>query len=309
MKPGIIDLYKEAVKSHVDINVIRKEGFRVVADPGNGAGALAYPNLLSEVGCDVTTINSEVDGAFPGRPPEPRPEELTELSERVLDLGADLGIAYDGDGDRALFCDEKGVIHWGDKSAAILLEQVLKGKENRRVVTPISSSKLIEDVAKRCKAELIYTKVGSIDVSYKMKETGSLYGCEENGGCFYAPHQPVRDGGMTSLLMLEALATTGKTLSQLVAELPTYYLVKKRVECRNRLKSKVLDRLIKLTEGYERILIDGVKVILPKGRVLMRPSGTEPIFRVYAEAASEEGAEEVAQWGMERVKQAIKEST
>lgn len=305
---GIPEIYREAAKRHVDVDAIAHRRFKIVVDSGNGVGSLIYPQLFREVGCEVIEINSEVDGRFPARPPEPRPELLQDLSQAVLEQKADLGVAYDGDGDRAIFCDEKGIAYWGDKSAAILIEHAAREKGCKRVVTPVSSSQLIEEVARRCGAEVVWTRVGSIDVTYKMVEVGAVYGCEENGGCFYGPHQPVRDGGMTTLLVLEMMAFTGKSFSELIEGLPRYQVSKARIPCPNELKRAALDRLLKETEGYERITIDGVKVILPEGRVLMRPSGTEPIFRVYADAATQEEADRLCTWGRALVERCIEEA-
>jgi len=305
-KPEILEIYKEAVKAHVDVETIKKKHFRVVMDLGNGVGALILPQILRELNCKPVTINSNIDGHFPGRPPEPRPEYLTELSKTVVAVKADFGVAYDGDADRSLFCDEKGEIIWGDKSSAIIMKYILRKKRGAKVVTPISSSKLIEDIAERYGAKVYLTKVGSVDVSHKMKEVKSIFGCEENGGCFYGPHQPVRDGAMTTLLMLQVLAETDKTLSQLVAQLPQYFIAKAKIYCPNELKEPTLRKLIETTKKYKRITIDGVKLILPEGRVLIRPSGTEPLFRVYAEAKTEKKAKEIADWAVKHVATLIK---
>jgi phosphomannomutase/phosphoglucomutase len=166
---------------------------------------------------------------------------------------------------------------------------------------------LIEDVAKICNAEVVWTVVGSVSVSHKMIELGSIYGCEENGGCFYAPHQPVRDGGMTALLMLEALLSLGKRMSEVVNELPKYYIEKTKVECPNDLKAKVMDRLIEYTKEYSRITVDGVKLFLPNGSVLMRPSGTEPIFRTYSESKDQDEVKKISEWATSLVKEVIEE--
>ncbi|HYB93115.1 MAG TPA: phosphoglucosamine mutase, partial [archaeon] len=214
-KSGILETYNEAVKANVGAEKIKKKHFHVVMDLANGAGALIFPQILRELDCKITTINSNVDGHFPGRLPEPRPEYLTELSKIVVAVKADIGVAYDGDADRSLFCDENGEIIWGDESSAIIMEYILRKNPKSTVVTSVSSSKLIEDVAKRYGAKVLLTKVGSVEISNKMKEVNSIFGCEENGGCFYGPHQPVRDGAMTTLLMLQVLAESDKTLSQL----------------------------------------------------------------------------------------------
>ncbi len=302
---GIIEAYKEGVKRHLDVEAIRKAGFRVVVDPANSVGALVTPYLLRELGCEVITVNAQLDGNFPGRMPEPKPETLGGLSSIVKAVKADLGVAHDGDADRAIFVDETGDVRWGDKTGAIVVDYLLQRNKGGVVVTPVSSSKLVEEIIEARGGSLVWTKVGSIIVSRKMLEVNSLVSFEENGGIFYGPHQPVRDGPMATGLLLEIMAKTGKTLGQLVEGLPTYHLVKERVECPNEAKQRVLEKLMRLTEGYDRITIDGVKVLLKDGAVLIRPSGTEPIYRIYAEAKDEKRAEEIAEWGVGLVRQSF----
>lgn len=303
---GILDLYVEAVKSHVDVEAIRKRGYTVVVDPGNGVGALTTPKLLKELGCRVVAINSAIDGSFPGRLPEPTPENLSLLSETVKAVGADLGVAHDGDADRAIFTDEFGEVHWGDETGILVMEHLLRQGKGDVVVTPVSSSHIVEDIARKYGARVVWTKVGSIVVSRTMLKEGAIYSYEENGGIFYKPHQPVRDGAMAVALVLDIMASTGKTLSQLLREQPKVFLVKKRVECPNELKEKVLEELMKATEGMKRITIDGVKVLFDDGAVLIRPSGTEPIYRCFCEGYTEERARELAEWGVNLISEAVK---
>lgn len=306
--PGILDVHKEAVKRHVDVNAIRLRRFKVVVDPANSVGALVTPYLLRELGCDVVTINAQLDGNFPGRLPEPKPETLGSLSSIVKALKADLGVAHDGDADRCIFVDELGNVCLGDSTGAIIIDYILQKHHNAVVVTPVSSSKMVEDIITRRGAKLVWTKVGSTTVSKVMQEVNSIISMEDNGGIFYAPHQPVRDGSMAAALMLEILAKSGKTLSQLVAELPKYCIIKERIDCPNELKQAVLDSVIKQTEKLNRITMDGVKVSFEDGSVLIRPSGTEEIYRVYAEAKNEKRAKEMAAWGTSLVKKSIQDS-
>ena len=221
---GIIREYIEAIKTHVNVEEIKKRSFRVVVDPGNGVGALAAPQLLRELGCKVFTINANIDGTFPSRPSEPKPENLSDLAAVVKAVNADFGVAYDGDSDRAIFVDENGTIHWGDRTFALIEKEFLKQNPGETIVTPVSSSSLVKDIAEAYNGEVIWTKVGSVDVSYKMKEINAKLGGEENGGVFYGPHQPVRDGAMTTALILDILAKTGRKLSELLNELPKYFI-------------------------------------------------------------------------------------
>jgi len=309
--PNIIEEYIEAIKKHVDVEKIREKQFKVVVDPGNGVGGLAAPRLLRELGCKVFTINANIDGTFPSRPSEPRPENLGDLAAIVRALNADFGVAYDGDADRAIFVDETGVIHWGDRTFALIEKEFLKQNPGETIVTPVSSSTLIKDVAEAYNGKVVWTKVGSVDVSHKMKEINAKLGGEENGGVFYAPHQPVRDGAMTTALILEILAKTGRKLSELLNELPKYFIEKDKVECPENLKEKVLEVLYEELEreNLKFDTIDGAKIWFSDCSILVRPSGTEPIFRLYAEAKTREKALELIKEYKEKLSQIIAKVT
>jgi phosphomannomutase/phosphoglucomutase len=262
-----------------------------VVDAANSVGGLTAPPLLRELGCKVTTINANIDGTFPGRLPEPRPESLTDLSSTVKAIGADLGVAFDGDADRSIFVDENGVIYWGDKTFAVIIKQFLIKNPGAKIVTPVSSSTLIKDTVEAYKGELIWTKVGSVTVSQKMKELNAKLVGEENGGVFYGPHQAVRDGAMTTALILNIMAETGKKLSKLVAEQPQYFIEKGKIDCADEKKEILLQKLYEQVKGENISTIDGVKIwFSDNSAILIRPSGTEPVFRLYAEAKNQEKA-------------------
>lgn len=289
--PGIIDEYIEAVKKHVNVAEIAKKHYHVVVDAANSVGNLTVPRLLRELRCKVTTINGNIDGTFPGRLPEPRPENLGDLALTVKAIGADFGVAYDGDADRSIFVDEHGEIHWGDKSFALIEKHFLEEHPNEKIVTPISSSTLVKDIANVYRGEIVWTKVGSVTVSQTMKKLNAKLGGEENGGVFYGPHQSVRDGAMATALILDIIAKSEEKLSKLLGELPKYFIEKGKVECREELKEKVLEKLIDQVQGLNTSAIDGVKIwFKDKSTILIRPSGTEPIYRLYAEAKTQKKA-------------------
>lgn len=271
----------------------------------NSVGGLVTPYLLKDLGCKVITLNAQIDGVF-SRMPEPTPESLQELSSVVKILDADLGVAHDGDADRCMFVNEQGQVVWGDKTGAIIIEHLLKKMGNCTVVTPISSSRLLEEVVQRQGSQLVWTKVGSTVITKKMQEINAEIGFEDNGGLFYSPHQPVRDGALAACLMLEVLASQHKPLSKLVSDLPEYFLVKKRIECTHTQKPRILAKLLDETKAFNRITLDGVKIFRDNATVLIRPSGTESVYRVYAEAKEAEKADEIATWGVSLVKEALK---
>jgi phosphomannomutase / phosphoglucomutase len=289
--PGINEEYKNAIKKHVDGKIIAAKKFHVVVDAANSVGGIALPPLLRELGCKVTTLNANIDGTFPGRLPEPRPESLGDLSATVKAVGADMGVAFDGDADRSIFCDGKGTIYWGDKTFAVVIKQYLIKNPGAKIVTPVSSSTLIKDTVEAYKGQLIWTKVGSVTVSQTMKAENANLGGEENGGIFYRPHQAVRDGAMTTVLLLNIMADTGKSLGDLVAEQPQYFIEKGKIECSNEKKEPLLKKIFNEVKSENVSTIDGVKIwFKDASAILIRPSGTEPVFRLYAEAKNQEKA-------------------
>jgi len=288
---GINDEYIQAIKAQVNPKKIAEKHYHVVVDAANSVGALTAPPCLRDLGCKITSINANIDGTFPGRLPEPRPESLNDLASTVKAIGADLGVAFDGDADRSIFVDENGVIYWGDKTFAIIIKQFLLKNPGARIVTPVSSSTLIKDTVEAYKGDLIWTKVGSVTVSQKMKEIDAKLGGEENGGVFYGPHQAVRDGTMTTALLLNIMAETNQKLSELVSEQPQYFIEKGKIECPEEKKQFLLQNLYEQVKNENISTIDGVKIwFSDNSAILIRPSGTEPVFRLYAEAKDQEKA-------------------
>ncbi len=207
---------------------------------------------------------------------------------------ADLGIALDGDADRAIFVDETGQGHWGDRSFALVIRHYLLKNPGESIVTPVSSSKMIEETAEQYGGKVKWTKVGSIGVSREMQKLKANLGGEENGGIFYGPHQPVRDGCMSTALVIDMIAQEATKFSKLVSDLPSYSIIKDKIPCPEALKVKVLE-VLREREGGEKIdLLDGIKIWFSDGSwVLIRPSGTEPIYRIFAEADNEKNANEL----------------
>jgi len=282
-----IDSYVNAVINLVDFEKIRRRRFKIVIDLGNGVQALVAPSLFKKLGCKVITLNGNIDGDFPGRGSEPTPENLKEMSFVVKGAGADLGVAYDGDGDRSLFCDNTGEVKWGDRTGALLINYLLSEKhEKAEIVCPINTTAVISKIVKKLGSIVTYTKVGSVEVSREMIKKKALLGLEENGGFMYGPLNQVRDGAMTTALMLEMLANSEGTLSDMFYKLPTVYQHKTKFGIHD---SSKIDDLIQACVnhgGPTKIeTIDGVKIwIDDETWIMIRPSGTEPIIRLYAES-------------------------
>ncbi|ABK76930.1 phosphomannomutase [Cenarchaeum symbiosum A] len=300
---GAIPAYLDGIKSQVDASAVRARGPSVVIDAGNGAQAVAAPQLCRDLGCTVEVINSGIDGDFPGRGPEPTPANLGGLSEAVLRTGADLGVAFDGDGDRSLFCDDKGEVLTGDRSALLLAGFVLGSSPGSAVVTCLNSGGAIEGVAAGHGSPVIRTKVGSVAVSRRMVSEDALVGFEENGGFMYGRHGQVRDGAMSLALMLGLVSSSDMPLSSMAAALPPSFTSKEKIPCSAADAERVLDVL--RSEHPEADTTDGIRIAQGGSWTMVRPSGTEPLIRVYAESHSEAALSELLSGQVRRIREIL----
>ena len=301
----VIDEYVDEAVSKVDVEAIRKANLKVVVDCGSGAGCFTAPYLIRKLGCDVTTLNSQPDGFFPGRNPEPIEENLQELIHVVKELNADIGLAHDGDADRTICIDENGSFVLGDKTFTLVEKQMLKENNGGTIVTTVATSQAIYDVAEEYNGEVIATAVGDLLVARKLKDENGLFGGEENGGLIFPDFVYGRDAVMTVAKILEIVAKKKKPLSELVAELPVYYASKTKIECPDDEKEFVMASIaeeIQTTTDFKLDLTDGVKILKEDGWVIIRPSGTEPIFRCFSESDSQIKADEMTEWGLGLIK-------
>ncbi|MFZ5500361.1 MAG: phosphoglucosamine mutase, partial [Candidatus Micrarchaeota archaeon] len=238
-------------------------------------------------GCEITTINSHPDGRFPGRPSEPTEANVKELISLVKSSNADAGIAWDGDGDRVIFVDEKGAYVIGDKVYALsILWKAKKEKPHGDVVTTVATSKAVEDVAKRLGMKVRYTAIGAPYLSEEVLK-GAFMGGEEVGGVIWPKLSLAKDGFLTGAKLAEALCE--KPLSAWLKEVPEYHNVKLKIEAGGpEEKKRLVERVLAYakTKKLGHITVDGVRVDLKDSWVIIRPSGTEEYVRLFAEAKS-----------------------
>ena len=297
----IIQTYLDGIKSQVNISKIKAKNFKVVLDLGNGAQGVTAIKLCEQLGCEIITINQEIDGLFPGRGPEPTPYNLEDLSSAVVSNNADLGIAFDGDGDRSIFCDNTGILLSGDKSALLLSNYLLKKNPNSKVVTCVNSGNSIDEIVTQTDSTVIRTKVGSVEVSRKMLAENALIGFEENGGFMFGKHNHVRDGGMTLALFLELLANSNKNISDQLTTLPPSFTTKDKISCKKQDVGRIISKLS--DEFPNADTTDGIKIVFDKENwIMVRPSGTEPIIRIYAESDSEKNLETLTKEYIQKIK-------
>ncbi|MGQ9623079.1 MAG: phosphoglucosamine mutase [Candidatus Caldatribacteriaceae bacterium] len=288
--------YISAIISRVDAEAIRAKSFRVVIDCANGAPSLITPYLLSSLGCHVVSLNAHPDGNFPGRNPEPTPENLKDIVILIRYGDFDLGFAQDGDGDRLIVITEKGEFVPGDLSVSLVAKELAQRPEEGPIVTTVATTHILQEIARSTNREVVTTAVGDLVVAKVLQERGGIFGCEENGGMIFPDFVWGRDGAMAAAFILHILATQKKSLVELLGELPPYYQVKRKTTIDPEKRERILAAVEEKTASFKnRITIDGYKVLFEDGSwVLIRPSGTEPLIRVLAEAKEKEKAEALA---------------
>jgi len=299
--------YVDGILAHVDADRIREHRFSIVLDCGNGASVPTSPVLLHRLGCRVVTLNGHVDGTFPGHLSEPTEANLQDLVRVVPAAEADLGIAHDGDADRAVFVQANGRFVPGEEILTLLAQDAVERHRGGLVVSPVSASQAVEEAVRPFGGRVIYTRVGSPSVTHAMQEHGAVFGGEENGGLIFPAFQLARDGAMTAASVLDLLARKEAPLDRLLAELPHYTMIKEKVACPVEARDRVLAAAQRRLEARaERIeTIDGVKAYFATGWLLLRPSGTEPLFRVFAEAKTADRARALADEGLGAIREAL----
>jgi len=289
---GAGEAYIDAVVSKVDVDLIKKADLTVVLDCANGAAVHTSPLLMEKLGVHAVVLNGEPDGMFPGHYSEPVEENLSELKEEVVRVRADLGFAHDGDADRCVFVSDTGRYLPGDAGLAllsILCMKTTKGK--KQVVSTVALSNMVEDAIIDAGGTLARTAVGSPIVARRMIDDGSPIGGEDNGGIIFADHQFCRDGALAAARMIEFVARYG-SIQKAVDSLPKYTTIKAAAYCDDDKKVYLVDEMAKNHSSEKIDRTDGLKIIFNDGWVLLRPSGTEPKFRIYSESKDPEIAKE-----------------
>jgi phosphomannomutase len=289
--PGAVDDHIAAVLACpiFDVPSIRKRNFKVAVDAVGGAGCNQIPSLLAELGCQVVKFNCEITGRFP-RNPEPLGEYLVEFGDLVRREGCDLGLALDPDADRLSIVDERGIPIGEEYTLAIAARLVLT-REQGPLVTNVSTTRALDDIALQAGVPVYRTKVGEIHVVKKMQEVHAVIGGEGNGGVIFPGVHLARDSAVGAVMTLQTLVNAGKPLSQVMESFPHYVIAKHKISIANLHPDEILAQLFAHFSEDEQDRTDGLKINRPEGWFQLRPSNTEPILRIYAEGKTRETAE------------------
>ncbi len=278
----------------VDVSAIERRQFKIAIDAVNSTGGLAVPSLLKALGVSqITPLYCELNGQFP-HDPEPLPAHLTELSKIVPAGCHDLGLAVDPDVDRLVIIDERG-IPWGEDYTLVAAADHVLRHTPGNTVSNLSSSQALRDLTSRYGGQHASTPVGESHVVAEMKATKAVIGGEGNGGVIYPPLHYGRDALVGIALLLSRLACSGQTASGLKASYPQYAIVKQKIQLTSTTDlSALLDKIQQQYSAYPLNTEDGVKIKFNQGWVHLRKSNTEPVIRLYAEAATQLQANQLA---------------
>jgi phosphomannomutase len=288
-------IHQQRLETFLDVEAIRQAGLRVAVDCCNGAASRYSVPFLESLGCTCFPLFADNSGLFP-HPPEPTPENVAQICEHVRQCRADIGFVQDPDADRLLLIDETGSPIGEDYTLTIAAKYLLsKQPAGQTVVANLAITRAFNDVAREAGATCILTAIGEINVSEEIIARNAIIGGEGNGGVIVPAVHPCRDSFVGMGLILEAMATRGRTPSQLLQEVPQYVMIKKKFDMSATQTHRVLEGLRRHDWGGEVTvnLLDGVRLDWPDRWALIRSSNTEPVIRIAAEAKTPAGAEEL----------------
>ncbi len=288
----------------VDAEAIKSKNYKIVLDAVNSTGGIAIPMLLDKLGCETIKLYCEPNGQFPHNP-EPLKEHLGDICELMKTEKADLGIVVDPDVDRLALVDENGDLFGEEYTLVAVADYLLKNKKGV-AISNLSSSRALRDVANSHDSTYFASAVGEVNVVNLMKEKNAVIGGEGNGGIIYPDLHYGRDSLVGVALFLTHLAKENKTVSELRATYPSYFMGKKKIQLTPEIDvDSLLKKMEKEYANEEISTIDGVKIDFEKNWVHLRKSNTEPIIRIYTEAFSQEEADDLGDKMIEKIRSLI----
>ena len=275
------------VHSFIDVAALRS--LKVVADTANGMGGFVAPKVFAGLPFDLEIMYPELDGTFPNHPADPiQPENLRDLQERVLEVGADIGLAFDGDADRVFLIDEKAQPISGSITTAVVADAMLRRHPGATILHNLICSKSVAEVVREGGGTPVRTRVGHSFIKQVMAETGAVFGGEHSGHYYFAQNYRADSGIITAMIVLQLLCESGKTLSEFVAPY-SRYVASGEINTEVKSPSATVDALAaKLSaEGYDVDRLDGLTVDRGDWWFNVRPSNTEPLLRLNLEAPTQ----------------------
>ncbi|HZW39335.1 MAG TPA: phosphoglucosamine mutase [Ignavibacteriaceae bacterium] len=289
---------------YIDVEKIKARKFKVVADCVNGAGVYVIPELLRKLGCEVVELNCEKTGIFP-RLPEPLPENLTETMAVVKREKADLGIVVDPDVDRLVLITDKGEA-FGEENTITSMVKFILSKEKGNAAVNLSTTRAVDDVANEYDCKVYRSSVGEANVVKKMKEVNAIIGGEGSGGVILPELHYGRDAMVGIVLILQLLTERNISISELKAEIPAYYISKKKIELKDVNPDTIIEKMLKVYAKEKVNNEDGLKIDFPDHWVHFRKSNTEPIIRIVTESKSQEEANSLSEKYFNEIKELVK---
>jgi phosphoglucosamine mutase len=299
------EAHLKVISDNIDTSLIKAKNPKIVLDAGHLSGCSLTKEMLESIGCNVISINDSIGEPF-NRILEPNEKSLGQLCKRVVDENADLGIAHDGDADRSVIVDETGKILGLDTQLAIAVENILKqtNSKNKIIVSTVESSLSLAQVCKENGAELDITPVGSLHVARRMKEVHALFGGEPCGEYIFSKGVHAPDGLMAAFFFVQLFCKEGK-LSKLASQIKSYPMHRDKIACANEKKADAMNKIISGWPFADSILVDGIRSTMENGWIMVRPSGTEPIIRITAEAREEKILSDMVDRARELVESSI----
>ncbi|MFQ5815476.1 MAG: phosphoglucomutase [Candidatus Hydrothermarchaeaceae archaeon] len=298
-----IDEYKSYLLERVSL----QKPLKLVLDVGNGAAYCTAPLVLREAGAEVSVINGKPDGTFPGRPSEPSDATLNELKETVVKEKADFGAGYDGDSDRVIFVDDKGRTVQTEKMGIVLARDIMRRRKGGIVVANVSCSMMVEEEIGKLGGVVERVRVGDVFVCEAIREHDAVFALETSAHLFMPEFYIFDDPILATLLLAKTLSVRGQRLSDMVDGIPSYPYMERNFWCDDAIKFKVMGEVKKALAagGYELDLTDGVKVNFEDGWLLLRPSNTNPLIRMAAEAREGKRLEELVLFAEKEIARAV----
>lgn len=302
------ETFRDLIPEYVEFmsSSIRLERrLKVAVDYSNGASATVFPKIAKNLGMEVVGLNSEPDGLFPGHLPEPNEETLKDLQRLVMEEGADFGVGFDGDADRAVFVDDRGRLLPGDTTLAVFVKNLRK---KGKVVYDVNCSSALREVIIECGCEPVESRVGRAFMLREVRRSGAVIGGEKSNHLYFSEVWGFDDAIYAALRMAEIVSRSERKLSEIVDSIPSYPSTPIMVyECPDEIKWDVVDRIAERVaeEGYRITRLDGVKIYFEDGWLLIRPSNTMPQIKMSAEARTQERLRWIVQFGRELISQAI----